>query len=103
LKRDEVSPAPSFHDRTAAYTYDKFFKQALNQLASKTNRFLDHQQIAALQIPNTVQSLSCYSWMASYFDLVGDKIPNRNNEIHLECITIKEVFEEVMLLLNTYV
>ena len=100
LKRDEVAPAPSFHDRTAAYTYDKFFKQALTQLANKNNRFLDHQQLAALQIPNTVQSLSCYSWMASYFDLVGDKIPNRENEIHLECITILEIFEEVMTLLH---
>ena len=95
LKNDEVAPAPSFNDRTSAYTYDKFFKQALNQLANKANRFLNHDQIAALQFPNTVQSLSCYSWMTSFFDLVGDKIPNRENEIHLECITIKEIYIEV--------
>jgi hypothetical protein len=101
LKRDEVTPAPNFHDRTAAYTYDKFFKQALTQLANKNDRFLDHQQVAALQIPNTIQSLSCYSWMASYFDLVGDKIPNRDKEIHLECITISEIFDEVMTVLHT--
>ena len=100
LKYDEVTPSPSFNDRTAAYTFDKFFKHALNQLANKTDRFLNHDQIAALQIPNTVQSLSCYSWMASYFDLVGDKIPNRENEIHLVCTTIKEIFEEVTNILQ---
>ena len=54
LKYDEVTPSPSFNDRTAAYTFDKFFKHALNQLANKTDRFLNHDQIAALQIPNTV-------------------------------------------------
>ena len=64
-------------------------------MARKDGNYLNHEQIASLQIPNTVQSLSCYAWMSSYFKLRGDAAPNSNNEIHLEPITINEIYEEV--------
>lgn len=91
-----MSQAPALHDRTAAYEYSTTFKRALNQLADKNQRYLNHDRIAALQIPNTQQSLSCYAWMASFFDLVGDKIPNANCEIHLEPVEMHEIYDEVI-------
>ena len=95
LKSGEIKQASALQDRTAAYEYTGTFKRGMNQIADETNRILNHQQIAALQIPNTVQSLSCFAWMASYFNLVGDKIPNRDCEIHLEPISIAEIYDEV--------
>ena len=95
LKEGKVTQAPELHDKTVAYVYDTAFKNARNEIASKSDRFLNCNQIAAAQIPNTIQSLSCYAWMASYFDLTGDKIPNRECEIHLEPIEKNEIYAEV--------
>jgi hypothetical protein len=47
-----------------------------------------------LQIPNTVESLACFAWCRYYFDLVGDKEPNTDGEIHLEPCTVQEIFLE---------
>lgn len=94
LKKDEVVVQPMLHDKTGAYEYSAVFKRQLNHMAQKTGRFLNHDQIAALQIPNTLQSLSCYAWMSSYFELAGDKIPNKD-EVHLETGTLTAIYEEV--------
>jgi hypothetical protein len=32
--------------------------------------------------------------MDDYFKLVGDAIPNKENEIHLEPVEIKEIYQE---------
>lgn len=66
---------------------------ALKALLKKRNRELTQKQQAMLRIPNSPSSFTCYTWMANHFDLVGDKMPNKN-EIHLEPIGIEEVFEE---------
>ena len=89
-----TSAAPQLNDNTAAYEYSDYFKRALNRMANSNKKFLDWEKVAAIQIPNTIQSLSCYAWMNSYFKLTGDFQPN-SEEIHLEPITIKEIFEEV--------
>lgn len=54
---------------------------------------LTPRQLAALVLPNTVASLSCFAWMQSFFDAVGDKQPN-HNEIHLEPTEVKAVYAE---------
>ena len=56
-------------------------------------RPLSRDQVAAIRIPNSSASLSCYAWMNSYFNLVGDIIPNKD-EVHLEAIEIKEIYQE---------
>ena len=81
-----VSHQKDLNDYSPAYSYNPSFKRALEKLANKRGDLLNHDQIVALQIPNTLQSLSCYAWMSYYFDLMGDAQPNRN-EIHLEAIS----------------
>ena len=72
------------------------FKRALYAIANETGNTLSDKQMAALQIPNTVLSLSSYAWMTTYFNLMGDKAPN-SEEIHLEPIDIKDIYDEVLL------
>jgi hypothetical protein len=57
--------------------------------------YLSHEALAAIQIPNTVQSLSCYAWLDSFFKLVGDYSPN-SHEIHLENTPIKDIYAEYL-------
>ena len=102
IKSGEDASVPQLNDTTPAYEYSATFKKALNQMANKDNIMLDHVMIAALQIPNTIQSLSCYAWMSSFFKLVGDSQPNKN-EIHIEPTEIKEIHSEVTLLVQIFV
>ena len=38
-----------------------------------------------MRLPNSVESVDCYtSWCSRYFELMGDKEPNTDGEIHLE-------------------
>ena len=99
LKNGVVNNDPVLSDKTGAYVYTPAFKNALDSMTSITGDVLDHKKISALQIPNTVVSLSCYAWMSSYFDLMGDKIPN-SDEIHLEPVCVKDIYVEVSY--NTY-
>lgn len=98
LKDGDVNGDCTLNDNTGSYKLTPVFKRALNAIANEAGNFLNHDQIAALQIPNTVLSLSTYAWMSSYFDLMGDKAPNAD-EIHLEPIDIKDIYNEVISLL----
>ena len=91
---DEVVVQPTLYEKTGQFEYSAVFKRQLNHTAQKTGRFLNNDQIAALQIPNTLLSLSCYAWMSGYFKLVGDKILNKD-EVHLETGTLTDIYEEV--------
>jgi hypothetical protein len=94
LKTDEVASIERvLSDNTGAYTMSKSFKSAMQRMADKEGIQLNHEQLAAMQIPNSVQSLSCYAWMSAFFKLVGDSAPNRD-EIHLESITVVEIYSE---------
>jgi hypothetical protein len=94
LKDGDVNGDCTLNDNTGSYKLTPVFKRALNAIANEAGNFLNHDQIAALQIP----SLSTYAWMSSYFDLMGDKAPNAD-EIHLEPIDIKDIYDEVISLL----
>lgn len=98
LKSGDVNCDSTLNDNTGSYKLMPVFKRALNAIANESGNFLNYDRIAALQIPNTVLSLSTYAWMLSYFDLMGDKAPNAD-EIHLEPIDIKDIYYEVLSVL----
>ena len=79
-------------DRAAAYKYSDILKRSLDDLARGSKIKLNHDQIAAMQLLNTCQSLSMFGWMDHFFHSVGDRPPNCNDEIHLEPITQNEIW-----------
>lgn len=54
------------------------FFMNLTTPAETINIELIQRQLAAPVAPNTMASLSCFAWMQSFFDAVGDKQPNYN-------------------------
>ena len=84
-------------DRSNCFAYDAEFQREFSRLAKIRGRILNHTQIAAIQIANTSAALATYSWMDYFFKLVGDFIPNSNDEIHLEPITIQEIYDEYVI------
>eukprot|EP01036_Dinobryon_divergens_P034074 gene34074-44025_t len=67
------------------------------KLASKRGIILTKTQLAMLQVPNSPTSLNCYCWMDHYFELVGDKIPNSDGEIHLEPTDMRSIWKEYLI------
>ena len=61
---------------------------------------LCQNQIAAMQIPNSEASLSCFAWMHTFFDAIGDKEPDRF-EIHLDAQPIKQLHDEYRVLMES--
>ena len=47
-----------------------------------------------LQTPNNFLSKLTSHWMEAHFNLVGDHMPNKGNEIHLETIEKKDIWQE---------
>ena len=91
LKAGEVEHQPAFRTNCVV---DKTISDNLVRMAAKRTLILNLEQVAMLRIPNRAEAFSCYAWMHSHFDCVGDNIPNSPGEIHLEPITIKEVWQE---------
>lgn len=85
----------NFNDCTS-YSSCPGFTKALRNLMCRRGRPLSYEQIAALEIPNSSASLACYTWLYYMFDLLGDKMPS-SNEIHLEPIKVKELYEEYVV------
>ena len=65
-----------------------------NFFSEKYGIELTPEQLAALNVPNTGKALNCYGWMYSHFNLIGDAAPNKDNELHIEPILIKDVHSE---------
>ena len=75
----------------------------MKRVASYYGFELSREDVAAANIPNSSTSISCYAWMARYFSLVGDEMPN-SQQIHLEPMHINEVWQEykdVMIALDS--
>ena len=83
-------PAAELNDRTAV---NRITFRGMKRIANYYGFELSRQDVAAANIPNSSVSISCYAWMARYFSLVGDEMPN-SEEIHLESMHIKEIWEE---------
>lgn len=63
---------------------------SLNSIAAVKDAFatfgldMDHSDLAQVLIPNTHEALIAYTWMAEFFALAGDSMPNAAGEIHLD-------------------
>jgi hypothetical protein len=53
----------------------------MKAVAEKYGLSLDDLQLQAGIMPDSAQAFLCKQWMADYFDRVGDKIPNSDNEV----------------------
>ena len=91
LKGGEVVNVPRFRVN-AVLSSD--FVDSLLRLAAREGVHLTHEMVAMLRIPNSPESFTCYAWMHAHFEMIGDNIPNSDCEIHLEPISIKEVWQE---------
>jgi hypothetical protein len=84
---DHANPA-----RTNPGEAGGWFRQ-IGHVADSFGITLSFTQMAAMQIPNTEASLSCFAWMHTFFDMVGDKEPDRE-EIHLDAQPIRAIHDE---------
>jgi hypothetical protein len=99
IKAGHRNAAPELGDTTPSIA--QAFLKNLVALAKSLNIQLTPLQLGALMVPNTVEALSCFAWMHSYFDTVGDKQPvggvDCGTEIHIEPIAILRVHSEYLL------
>jgi hypothetical protein len=72
----------------------------MNLFAESIGISLSQSQIAAMQIPNTEASLSCFAWMNSFFNAIGDKEPDRL-EIHLDAQPMTQFHDEYVALMQS--
>lgn len=93
-------PAAELNDRSVV---NRITFRGMKRVASYYGFELSREDVAAANIPNSSTSISCYAWMARYFSLVGDEMPN-SEQIHLEPMHINEVWQEykdVMIALDS--
>ena len=79
-------------DRTAVKGGKEFFKE-LGRLAKLHDYQLSADDKALMLLPNSTESIDCYSWMRQYFNDYGEHVPN-SDQIHLEHVPIKSIWEE---------
>jgi hypothetical protein len=114
IKNGVLNNSPSFFDHSAI---PKAIVDKIVRWADRLKIDLSHQQRGDLEIANNPTTLSvsfvlimfdpsiftlfCFSyllqaaaWMKFFFDCVGDKIPDSNNEIHLEVMEKTEIWKE---------
>jgi hypothetical protein len=71
-------------------------KQLIDQLQILAARYgfqLDREQMGAAALPNSIASITCYTWLAIFFRTSGDDEPNVN-EIHLDPVEEKDIYKE---------
>lgn len=66
------------------------------KVCEMNNIELTKEQKAAICIPNSPTEFTCYGWMDYYFNVIGDQEPNRDGEIHLEPVHIKDIHKEYL-------
>jgi len=99
IKERKFNAAGTFSDRTSSVKCNEKAienkTEKLKQLAERMNFSLSKSQLSAVMIPNKPKYLFAYAWLERYFDLVGDQELNCN-EIHLEPVTLEEVYVEYL-------
>lgn len=93
IKMDEVNSDLQFNDNAGAAS-DTVISQVNGFIASLNGPPLSIIQLQALRIPNSPLSFEAFGWMNTYFNTMGDAIPNSDGQIHLEPISAKEIYEE---------
>lgn len=90
VKSGYRSNGKDFNDSTPAMPA---FVKHLTDLASSLGVELSTNQLAALVIPNTTESLTCFAWLHNLFEAIGDKQP-ACAEIHLEPTNMLDIHKE---------
>jgi hypothetical protein len=94
VKSGKKSGETVLNDKSNVVASDERHFKEIIEYAALQGIKLSIEQLAALQIPNTPIALETYSWMSFYFSMVGDSIPNSNNEIHLEPTSVLSIYDE---------
>lgn len=84
------------YDRAASDCSSRVTLNFLSHLENMAAHFgvkLTRQQLQAISVPNSVESLSAFGWMHNYFSSVGEHQP-KVDEIHLDPCTATHIWEE---------
>lgn len=100
IKHNRFSQTATLSDQTSAVVCCSAAiaskTQQLQQFSEHFKITLSQEQLAAVMMSNKPQYYFVYAWMKRFFDLIGDQEPNCN-EIHIEPITINEIYQEYQL------
>jgi hypothetical protein len=50
--------------------------------------------LSCIRVPTSEKSMTCHAWLARYFELIGDAVPNLENELHIEACEAKDIYAE---------
>lgn len=99
IKQRKFNVVADFSERTSSVKCDESAiakkTEKLQLIARQMGFTLSSNQLAAVMMPNKTKYLFAYAWMNRFFELIGDSEPNCN-EIHVEPITIEEVYQEYL-------
>jgi hypothetical protein len=94
LKDGDMNVDACFSDRSAIEKKSGINDARVIAFCKHFDISLSRKQLRALKIPNSLQSLSTVAWMNYYFKLMADNVPNAAEELHLEPIKKKDIYEE---------
>lgn len=99
IKQRKFNVVANFSDRSSSVKCDESAiakkTEKLQLLARQMNFTLSSDQLAAMMMPNKSKYIFAYAWMKRFFELIGDSEPNAD-EIHVEPISIEEVYQEYL-------
>lgn len=91
IKEGVNSSTSNFTDRSNLL--DEEIVKLLFKHAADNGFALSEQHKQALRLSREPSATTAFAWMHNFFEMVGDKMPNLN-EIHLEPIFVRVVWEE---------
>jgi len=98
VKKGILNAGENFYNDNSNFalsrTDSKIDETTIRKYSMQNDLNLTTLQFVSLKIPNNRQNLDTYGFMHQYFSLMGDKQPNRNDEIHLEPCTVTSIYEE---------
>ncbi len=74
----------------------------LRKFAEQYGIEFDGDVLASTLLPSDSVSLLAVAWMARYFTLMGDVVPNAAGELHLEPITKQEIYSEYVMEMSNF-
>lgn len=75
---------------------EKTIADVKEMVSENTGQKLKREQESLLIVKRSMSVFTAISWFKRYFDLVGDYMPNTDNEIHLEACDYRDLYEEYM-------
>ena len=89
------------NDRSS-YERSSFSDKKIAKFCKHFNIALTRAQVRAMKVPNSLLSLSTVAWMNYFFKLMGDNVPNKVEELHLEPVKKQEIYAEYCCDMNSY-